>query len=393
MPEWQHLFATRTHHVKSSAIREILKVTEQPEVISFAGGLPAPESFPIVRVEKATATVLRSVGARALQYGPTEGILPLREWIAQDMTRQGSSITAEQVLITTGSQQALDLLGKLFLDPGDSVAVEEPSYLGALQAWSVYQANFVTASMDDEGILPEAFNRTLAQRPKIAYLLPNFQNPSGVSLSLKRREEIATLAQTHGVLLVEDDPYGKLRFHGQELPSLYSFAPDNVVYLSTFSKTVAPGLRVAWIVGPKEIIARLAHLKQATDLHTSTLNQWIIHEVVKDGFLDTHVPAICDLYAERCHVMLQALETYMPKEIQWTRPDGGMFLWVTLPEGMNAERLLLRAIEHNVAFVPGAPFFPRGGGHNTLRLNYTNATPQRIQDGINRLAHVLEHEQ
>jgi 2-aminoadipate transaminase len=392
MPQWQHLFAARTLNVKSSAIREILKVTAQPEVISFAGGLPAPESFPVARVQEATTSVLQHGGARALQYGPTEGVLPLREWVALEMTRRGTSATADQVLITTGSQQALDLLGKLFIDPGSEVAVEEPSYLGALQAWSVYQADYLTSSMDERGIVPEAFDRTLAHRPKLAYVLPNFQNPTGVSLSLERRREVAALARKHGVLLVEDDPYGKLRFHGEELPCLHSFAPDNTLYLSTFSKTVAPGLRVAWVVGPQEIISRLAQLKQASDLHTSTLNQWIIHEVVKDGFLDTHIPFIRQLYAERCHAMLQALESYMPEGVHWTRPDGGMFLWVTLPEGMNAETLLLRAVEHKVAFVPGAPFFPQGGGQNTLRLNFTNATLERIQEGIMRLARVLEHE-
>ncbi len=401
---WTERFAQRTQRMTSSVIRELLKLTEKPDVISFAGGLPAPDVFPIAEVEEATRKVLEEQGQTALQYAPTEGYLPLRELLVRHMARYGIRVSPTNVMITSGSQQALDLIGKLFVNPGDRILVESPTYLGALQAWSAYQADYLPVPIDDDGLVVEHLEAQLRGGPKFLYILPNFQNPAGVTLSLERRQRLVELANHYGAPIVEDDPYGQLRYEGEHLPPLVEidagfhnsgledgeFTGD-VLYLSTLSKTLAPGLRVAWIVAPESVIARLVQMKQGADLHTSTFCQMVAYEVARDGFLDRHVRRIRDVYGERRNAMLAALERHAPEGVQWTRPAGGLFLWITLPEGLDSARLLREALEQErVAFVPGASFFPRGGGERTCRLNFSYCRPEVIEEGIRRLASVVE---
>lgn len=396
---WDERYARRARLMTGSAIRELLKLTEQPDFISLAGGLPAPESFPIAAVAAAAQTILRERGAQALQYGATEGYRPLRELIARRMGGGGLTVAVENVLITSGSQQALDLLGKVFLDPGDRVLVESPTYLAALQAWNGYEASYLEAPMDSAGLDPDTLEPHLRQAPKFIYCVPNFQNPTGVTLAPDRRHRLVQLATAHGVPIVEDDPYGALRFEGDHLPSLLALAggPESgaagemggVIHLSTFSKTLAPGLRVGWVVAPAEVIARLALAKQGTDLHTGTLDQCIVHELLAGGQIEAGLGAIIARYRERRDTMLAALTEHFPATARWTHPEGGMFVWATLPPGADATELLPAAIEQGVAFVPGAAFYPNGGGENTLRLNFSNASPERITEGIARLGAVL----
>jgi 2-aminoadipate transaminase len=383
-------FAQRSAHIAPSIIREILKLTLKPEIISFAGGLPSPDAFPMERIREAAQHALDIYGTAALQYGTTEGFLPLREWIAARVSQGGRcKVDADQVLITSGSQQALDLIGKIFLDPGDFVALERPTYLGALQAFNAYQAQYLSMEMDDQGVLLEGFEATLKKNPKFAYLLPNYQNPSGILLSEERRAPLAKMAEKYGVPLIEDDAYWGLRFWGEELPNLYNFAPDNTLYVGTFSKTLAPGFRLAFVVGEKTVISKLVQAKQAADLHTPTFVQTIAYEALKDGFLESHSQFISKLYGERCNRMLEGMDAHFPKGLHWVRPQGGMFVWVTLPEHMNALELFNKALEQNVAFVPGTPFYADGTGHNTLRLNFSHSSLEQIEDGIERLGKVL----
>jgi len=398
---WDHRYAQRTQRMGSSAIRELLKFTEQPEIISFAGGLPGPDVFPIQEVSQACERVLAESGAQALQYGTTEGFQPLREMIARHAMRYGLEITAENVLITSGSQQALDLLGRIFINRGDHILVENPTYLGAIQAWNAVGAEFVPVAMDHDGMVTDALEDAMRTGPKFIYILPNFQNPTGVTLSLERRKRLVEIADRHGVPIVEDDPYGQLRFEGEHLPTVVRLDNEhrlngdpcyrgNVIYLSTFSKTLSPGLRLAWVVAPAEVIRKLVQAKQGADLHTATFNQMIAFEVARGGFLDRHVRLIREVYRERRNVMLQAMEDHFPKAVQWTRPQGGLFLWATLPEGMRSADVLQDAVAEKVAFVPGSPFFSKGGGENTMRLNFSNAPPAKIREGMARLGRVLQ---
>ncbi len=400
---WEHRYAQRTQRMSSSAIREILKMTQIPGIISFAGGLPAPEVFPVQEIREASDIVLSKVGATALQYHPTEGFIPLREMIVRYSVRLGLNIGIENVLITTGSQQALDLLGKVFINRGDRVLVESPTYLGALQAWNAYGPEYVAVPFDDDGMQVDALEEALRMGPKFIYVLPNFQNPTGITLSLERRKALIELADRYGVPLVEDDPYGQLRYDGEHLPpvvgrdgqyrnSVGETSHGNVIYLSTFSKTLAPGLRLAWVTAPPEVIRKLVQAKQGADLHTSTLNQMVAYQTAKGGFLDKHIDKIRKVYGERRDVMLEALEEYFPPGVKWTHPQGGMFLWVTLPESMDAAGVLPKAVEKMVAFVPGGPFHANGGGKNTMRLNFSNASPELIREGISRLGQVLKEE-
>lgn len=398
---WEERYAQRTERMSGSVIRELLKLTEQGDIISFAGGLPAPEVFPVERVAEAAARVLGEQGRQALQYSATEGYGPLREMLARHTARYSLHITLDNVLVTSGSQQALDLLGKIFINPGDHVLTESPTYLGALQAWNAYGAEYVTVRMDEHGMVTDELEAALRTGPKFIYVLPNFQNPGGTTLALERRKRLVALADRYGVPIVEDDPYGQLRFEGEHLPPVavvderalhkgetsYS---GNVIYLSTFSKILAPGLRLGWVVAPTDVIAKLAQAKQGADLHTSTFTQMVAYEVARGGFLDAHVRRIRDVYRERRDVMLDAMKAHFPDGASWTRPQGGLFLWVTLPESLDAADLLVKAIEHKVAFVPGAAFHPCGGGDNTFRLNFSNATPEKIREGIARLGTVLK---
>ncbi|MGB8583248.1 MAG: PLP-dependent aminotransferase family protein [Candidatus Sulfotelmatobacter sp.] len=396
---WNSRYALRTFRIKSSTIRELLKITDQPGMISFGGGLPAPEVFPVQRFEEACHTVLEQRGAQALQYGATEGYEPLREMIAQNLARYGILAKAENVLITSGSQQALDLIGKLLINSGDRVLVEAPTYLGALQSFNVYGAQFVSVPIDHEGLCTEQLETSLRLRPKFMYILPNFQNPAGVTLSEARRHQLIFLADRYGIPIIEDDPYGQLRYEGEHLPSLVvldrdnlrrdnGFTLGNVIYLSTFSKTLAPGIRLAWIVAPPDVVGKLATLKQAADLHTATFNQMVAYEVAKDGFLDQHVKRIRQAYRERRDVMLDALQEFFPEEVTWTHPKGGLFLGVTMPEGSDCRLLFRTALAENVAFVPGDCFYGNdlAEGCRHMRLNFSHSAPEQIREGIRRLS-------
>ena len=396
---WDHRYAQRTQRMKGSAIRQLLKLTELPDIISFGGGMPAPEIFPVDEFKEACIRVLEDNGRVALQYGSTDGYTPLREMIARHSTRYGLDISENNILITSGSQQALDLLGKIFINRGDRILVESPTYLGALQAWNAYGAEYVPVDSDENGMKTEALEEALRTGPKFIYVLPNFQNPTGVTLSLERRYQLVELADRYGVPIIEDDPYGQLRFEGEHLPAVEVIDSEcrsangytgNVIYLSTFSKILAPGIRLAWVMAPPEVIQKLVMAKQGADLHTSTFNQMVAHEVGRGGFLDKYVKVIRETYRERRDVMLDALAEHMPEGVRWTHPQGGLFLWAEFPASLNTADMLKDAIEQKVAYVPGASFFPCGGGDNTMRLNFSNANPEKINEGMARLGRVVK---
>ena len=381
-------FAERAQQLQSSVIRDILKITARPEVISFAGGLPSPATFPVEQMRAAYERVLTLQGKTALQYGPTDGYAPLRAWIADSLSGGGARIAPEQVLMVSGSQQGLDLLGKVLIDQGDRVLVETPSYLGALQAFSVYGPEFVSVASDDGGLLPEAV-ATIGQGARMLYALPNFQNPTGRTLSLERRTALVETCARLGLPLIEDDPYGALSYRNPPLPKMLGMNPDGVIYMGSFSKVLTPGIRLGYVVAPLPLVRKLEQAKQAADLHTAQLTQMVVHEVVKDGFLDQHIPTIRTLYAEQCQAMLAALEEHFPAGVSWTRPEGGMFIWVTLPGHIDSMKLLDQAIAQNVAFVPGAPFYANAAEPNTLCLSFVTVPPEKIRDGIRRLGQLI----
>ena len=391
--QWQQLYAHRSEGMRASDIREILKVTAQPEVISLAGGLPAPELFPIDEYRRAFEWVLEADGASALQYGPSEGYRPLREFLAQRLSGFGMRCTADDVLITNGSQQALDLMGKLFLDPGDQIVVERPTYLGALQAFNQYQPRYAVVGMDDDGMCVDDLEHTLTRedRIKFIYAIPTFQNPTGRSMSLQRRRRLVELASKYGVPIVEDDPYGELRYEGEHLPTLKALDTTGcVIYLGTFSKILAPGLRLGWIVAAPEALEAFLHGKQPTDLHTGMAQQMATYEVCKNGFVDGQVERIKAFYKERRDVMLRALEEHFPSDAHFTRPAGGLFVWAELPRTVDTRALLIDAVRDKVAFVPGQGFHPDNTGTNTMRLNFSNVPPDQLREGVRRLGHAIQ---
>ncbi len=403
---WADHYSERSTRIKSSAIREILKITQMPGVISFAGGLPAPDLFPVERVEAATQAVLKKNPVGALQYGLTEGYLPLRKMVAGMIQEQGIACDASNVLITSGSQQALDLIGKLFIDEGQKILVEAPTYLGAIGAWKPYGAEYIQVPSDENGMQVETIDDAVfEQHPGMLYVVPTFQNPSGTTMTRDRRERLVRMANERGLPVIEDDPYGELRYEGEVQPSLLeldakqrtdhaeAFSAGNVIYLSTFSKTLCPGFRVAWVVAPTEVIGKLAQTKQGTDLQTSSFTQMVAHELASDGFLEQHIDVLRAAYRMRRDQMLDLLdEFFAPLGVTWNHPQGGLFIWARLPEGVNTTELLPKAIEKKVAYVPGAPFFPKGGGENTLRLNFSNATPEQLEQGMARLTEVFRKE-
>ena len=380
-------FAKRMARVQASAIRELLKLTERPDVLSFAGGLPAPEAFPIEAMARAHADVLAHDGAAALQYGSTEGYGPLREWIAARMTRRGLPCAADNVLVTAGSQQGIDLVGKVLLDPGDVVIVEEPSYLAALQSFSGYEAQFAVVGSDDDGMRVDELEQALRRaRVKLVYLVPNFQNPRGTTLSLERRVRLARLAAEYQVAVLEDDPYAELRYSGAALPPVAGLEEKaEVIHLGSFSKTLAPGLRLGFAVADERIIRALTIAKQAADLHTGLLSQRAVSRLLETFDYEAHLRRLQKLYGERLAAMLASLERSFPAGAQWTRPEGGLFVWARLPEGLDSEALLSAAMREKVAFVPGAPFYPHEPQRDTLRLNFSNRPPELIALGMARL--------
>ena len=380
--------ATRAARLEPSTIREILKVTERPGIISMAGGLPSADTFPVEAMAEACARVLRDHPREALQYAASEGYAPLREWVAAELSAQGLKADASRVLITTGSQQGLDLVGKVLIDPGSAVAVESPTYLGALQAFNPFEPRFVAVEGDDEGPLPDALQA--ARGARFLYLLPNFQNPSGRCLSAQRRLALAETARAIGLPVVEDNPYGDLWFDQPPPPPLSATLGDDAVYLGSFSKVLAPGLRLGYVLAPPALYPKLLQAKQAADLHTPGFNQRVVHEVIRNGFLREHVPTIRARYRAQRDAMRDALARHLPASCRTRVPVGGMFFWVQLPEGLDATALLPRAVERGIAYVPGAPFFAGGGHANTLRLSFVTVPPERIEQGVAVLGQLLK---
>ncbi|MCK9171558.1 MAG: PLP-dependent aminotransferase family protein [Treponema sp.] len=385
--------ARRMETVKASEIREILKITERPEIISFAGGLPAPELFPVSDIIAAGRAVLERDGAKALQYSTTEGFRPLRQWISRRMnSRLHTSFDEDDILITHGSQQALDLSGKVFLDEGDIVLCESPTYLAAISAFKAYGCTFVEVPTDDDGMIISELAVLLEKHPdaKLIYIIPDFQNPTGRTWSQERRKQLAELSARFAVPVIEDNPYGELRFEGDFLPAVKSFdASGSVLCTGTFSKIFCPGYRIGWIAGDRTLIRKYVLVKQGTDLQCNTLAQMEIAEYLARCDIDAHIEIIRSTYKKRRDVLIKTMERTFPDCVSFTRPQGGLFAWVILPEYINARELLEKCLEENIAFVPGGSFFPNGGNENTFRVNYSNMPEDRIEEGITRLGRII----
>ncbi len=388
----KNLISERIQQVPRSFIRDILSVTNAPEIISFAGGLPNKKYFPVKEIQQCTIDVLANNGEAALQYSTTEGLPELREHISWYYKQQGLTISTDRILITTGSQQALDLIGKVFINKKDNVLLEEPSYLGAIQAFSMYQPKFTIVPLTNEGMDCEVLEEKLkSERIKLAYVVPNFQNPSGISYSEDCRKEVAELAIKNNLLMVEDDPYGAIRFTDNKYNSLYHYAPDHTILLGTFSKTVALGFRMGWIVAPnEEIYNRLVIAKQAADLHSDIFSQRIISTFLSKYDLNIHMKKIIEAYRNQSQVMTEAIKKYFPQDISYTKPEGGMFCWVTMPDGYSAMTLFNEAIKQKVAFVPGVPFYIGKKDINTFRLNFSCSSPTEIEEGVKRLEKAMQ---
>ena len=384
-------YANRVRTLRPSCVREIMKAAASRDVISFAGGLPNPRLFPVDAIAEAAARVLKDHGSAALQYSSSEGYAPLREYVAETcLRRRGIRASADDILLTSGSQQALDLVGKVMLDMGSRVMTQSPTYLGALQAFSVFEPEVIGLPNDDQGVQIATLEREqLRYGARFLYLLPTFQNPTGLTLSASRREELASSLNALGLPVVEDNPYGELWFDNPPPAPISSLLPEQSLYLGSFSKVLAPGLRLGYVVAPEPVFGKMVQAKQAADLHTPSFSQRIVYEAVQDGFLDAHIPSIRTLYGQQCERMLAALEREFPKQVTWNRPDGGMFIWVDLPEGVDSGALLAKAIERNVAFVPGAPFFAGQSDVRTLRLSFVTSTPAQIERGMAALASVV----
>jgi len=384
-------FAERMSKVQKSFIREILKVTENPEIISFAGGLPNPESFPVKEIQESSQRVLTENGNDVLQYSTTEGYLPLREYIAERyFKRYGLKVEARDILMTNGSQQALDLIGKVLVDKGDNIIIERPGYLGAIQAFSLYEPVFQSVPVNEDGIDIEQLENALElYKPKLVYTVPNFQNPSGITYSKENREMAANALKKHDTIFIEDDPYGELRFIGQDLPPIKTYLGNNSIMLGSFSKIVAPAMRLGWICAKGEIMEKLVVAKQAADLHTNYYSQRVVHQFLMDNDLENHIKKIRQMYKSQRDCMVSAIERYFPEEVKSTKPEGGMFIWGTLPEGISSMDLFELAAKENVAFVPGDSFYADEKNVNTFRLNYTNSSEEMIEEGIRRLARAI----
>jgi 2-aminoadipate transaminase len=381
-------FSDRIADVPRSFIREILKVTLEKDVISFAGGLPNRDLFPVEALSRASEKIFRTDGKDILQYSNSEGYLPLREFISlRYKNKLGLDVPPDRILITSGSQQGLDLLGKTLVNESDDIVIEEPGYLGAIQAFSVYRSRFNTVKLLDDGPDIEQLNKILSTRsPKLFYIVPNFQNPSGITYTADKRREIATVLKDKNLVLVEDDPYGDLRYTGESLVSFYQYIPDKTVLLGTFSKTVVPSFRLGWIVAPDDLLEKLLIAKQASDLHTNYFTQRLVHQFLTDNNLDDHIDRIREVYGRQCQSMIQCIEDTFPGDVAFTKPQGGMFLWITLPGHVSAMQLFHEAVDQKVAFVPGVPFYINRKDCNTLRLNFSCVDEKTIAAGINRLA-------
>ncbi len=395
----QDRFSNTIKNSKRSVIRESLKLTQRKEIISFAGGLPAPESFPVEELKGIVTEVLDKDGTMALQYGETEGDLCLRKSLIERYQKEGVSIELKNLIITTASQQGLDLLAKIFINPGDKVICGLPSYLGGLSAFRSYGAQMVGVPLDEKGMCAKTLDKTLGEMkakgemPKFIYIIPDFQNPAGITMPESRRKEILEVAYKYDVLIAEDSPYREIRFEGNPQPMLYQMDKKGIVItLGTFSKTFAPGFRIGWVIANEEIIDKFVVGKQATDLCTSAFVQKIAAKYIESGLFDKNIQRTINMYRDKRNAMLSSLEKYMPEGVQWTHPEGGLFLFVTLPEGMDSEKLFLRAIEKNVAFVLGNAFYCVGGGKNTMRLNFSFMSIENNIEGIRRLAEAVKEE-
>ncbi|MBX9852099.1 MAG: PLP-dependent aminotransferase family protein [Cytophagaceae bacterium] len=387
-----YLFSERIKNIPKSFLREILKLTNEPSIISFAGGLPNSDYFPMKELHEAGAKVLQSANPDTFQYSITEGYLPLRKWVSGRYLQKGIDIPPEEILITNGSQQGIDLLGKIFINPGDYILMEKPSYLGAIQSFSAYQPNFITADLEEDGInLQQLENIIQKNKIKLFYSIPDFQNPTGISYSLEKRIAVASILKNSNAVLIEDNPYGELRFTGDYLPSFKKILPGQSIPLGSFSKVIAPGLRLEWIASDKEIMEKLVIAKQACDLHSNILTQKIIYQFLIDNDMESHLNKIKKKYGHQRDVMIEAIQKYFPKEVRFTKPEGGMFIWITLPKEYNTSEILNRAIQEQVAFVPGNTFYLDHSGANTMRLNFSNSSMEKIKDGIKKLGNILHH--
>lgn len=388
---FEHLLSKRTQNMRGNAIREILKVVSQPGMISLAGGIPAPESFPLEQLYEINESVLNQYGSESLQYDLTEGFLPLRIALAEYVKSKNIDTTADQIITFNGSQSVLDTIAKILITPGDLVALEAPSYLGAISAFNAYEPRYVAIETDDDGIIPASLDQVLTNHPvKFVYLVTTFQNPTGRTLSHERREKIAEIIKRHNALVVEDDPYGALRYRGEPVPPLFTYAPENTVYSSTLSKVFAPGLRIGFCIAPPVIRQWLTIAKQGADLHTNTYAQALTAEYLSKGYIDEQLPKIIKLYRPRQEAMLSAMEKYLPDDYRWIKPEGGMFIWIEGPDGMDAEQLYWKAIERKIAFVPGKFFYinPQDG-LPTMRLNFTKIDEETIDRAIKILGEVI----
>lgn len=396
LDRWQNIYAERVMSIRPSVVRMLFAAASRPDIISFAGGMPHPLSFPLPEINEVAREVIEREGRSAFQYGPSEGYWELREFISQWIAQDGIKAHPEDILITDGAQQALDLLGKIFVDPGDPLIVEAPSYVGALNAFLSYQADIIGVPMDDDGLQVELLPRVLSkleakkERPKFLYAIPNFQNPAGVTLSLERRKKLVEIARDRDILLVEDDAYGHLCFEGERLPTLKSMN-EEIIHISTFSKIFSPGIRVGWLTAPRPIIEKMCPGKEAVNLCPSPFTQRLLLAYLKTNDIHRHVKKIISLYRERRDAMLSALEEFFPEEARWTRPRGGLFIWATLPSYIDTTELLAEAIsEAKVAFVPGQAFFAGGQGTESMRLNFSYPDKESIHEGIRRLAKVIK---
>ena len=388
-------FAERTNNMEGSAIRELLKITQRPEVISFAGGMPAPELFPVEEMIEVSRKVLEENGRVAMQYSTTEGYTPLREHLAKRMNdKLKTNVSAEDILVTNGSQQCLDFIGKIFLDKDDIVLCESPSYLGAINAFNAYQPKFIDVPTDENGMIMEELEKILKEndRVKFIYVIPDFQNPSGRTWPLERRKKFMEIINKYEIPVAEDNPYGELRYEGEYLPSLKSMDTKGLVmFLGTLSKILCPGYRIGWVSASPEILAKFNVVKQAADLQASTISQMEMAKFFDTCDVDAHVAKLREVYGHRRTVMMDAMKEYFPESVKWTYPNGGLFTWVILPEGIDATVLQKeKALPHNVAFVPGEPFFPNGGHTNTFRMNYSNMPDEKIVEGIKLLGMAIK---
>jgi 2-aminoadipate transaminase len=388
-------YADRTNFMKASEIRELLKLTENPDIISFGGGMPSPNAFPIKIIERITKKVLERRGVQALQYGPTEGITPLREALIKRMKKTRSiRCNLNQIIITTGSQQVLDLVPKVLINPGDYIVVECPTYVGALSAFNCYQPNYIPVRMDENGMKTDELEEKIKlnkDRIKFIYTIPNFQNPSGVTLSLERKKHLLEIAEKYDVMILEDEAYSELEYTREIIPSLKSMDKnEKVIYTHTLSKVLSPGFRLGWLVANEELIRKIGIAKQGVDLCTNSFVQLIAEEYIRTGLIDKQIPKIRKMYKKKRDIMIEALEKHFPKGSNWTKPHGGMFIWVSLPGKIDTKEMFSDAIKAKVAYVPGASFCVDGSGKNCMRLNFSNTDDNKIEEGIKRLAKIIK---